>query len=72
MPFWLSTVALLARIAPAALAAIFFIAAELPVRGPEALYTQLVSGMPATVVERSGLAMISCSGAGDWGGVDRV
>ena len=37
LPFWGATVALLARTAPAADAAIFAMAVEEPVRGPEAL-----------------------------------
>ena len=44
----------LVKIAPAEEAAILAKAAEDPVRGPEALYTHVAKGIPATVVARLG------------------
>ena len=52
LPVWDSQVADLAKIAPDAEAATFARAAADPVRGPEALYTHVVKGMPANVVSK--------------------
>jgi hypothetical protein len=58
LPVCDTKVALLVKIAPAEDAAIFVKAAEDPVRGPEALYTQVSSGIPPTLVARLGMVFV--------------
>ena len=64
MPICFTIVALLARTAPDSDDAIFAMAADDPVRGPDALYITLDRGIPPSVVDRSGTVMVAVIRAG--------
>ena len=61
LPICFTIVALLARTAPDSDDAIFAMAADDPVRGPDALYITLDRGIPPSVVDRSGTVMVAPS-----------